>query len=58
MNLSVMRRRKTSDQFRKGKDEIPTSRNTGEKWGTRLAGHVYLKDLTAEASSSFTSKTV
>jgi hypothetical protein len=53
-----MRRRKNSGEFRKGKDEIPTSRNTGEKWGTRLAGNVYLKDLTAEASSSFTSKTV
>ena len=53
-----MRRRKNSGEFRKGKDEIPTSRHTGEKWGTRLAGNVYLKDLTAEASSSFTSKTV
>ena len=44
--------------FERGKNEIPTSRDTGEKWGTRLRGSVYLKDFTAEASSSFTSKTV
>ena len=45
--------------------KIPTSRKRGEKWGTpptapTLADDVrlYLNDLTAEASSSFTSNTV
>jgi hypothetical protein len=39
--------------------EVPTSRKGREKWGTRVRrGRNYLNDLTADASSSFTSKTV
>jgi hypothetical protein len=45
--------------------ENPTSRKGSEKWGTpvvicrtRTRAEIYLKALTAAASSSFTSKTV
>jgi hypothetical protein len=43
--------------------KVPTSRKRREKWGTQLdIAHEnvqrYLNDLTAAASSSFTSKTV
>jgi hypothetical protein len=37
---------------------VPTSRQPREKWGTRITEVSYLNDLTAAASSSFTSNTV
>jgi hypothetical protein len=57
---SVMWWEKSAGVSRNETGKVPTSRKGCEKWGTqnKHLPAIYLNDLTADASSSFTSNTV